>query len=133
MKIKAILILFLAIILGSSPSTQAQTNRQVKIQINQTKRIFRNNLTVKFVSLVEDSRCPVDANCVWAGNAKIQIKVINARGVSRFFELNTNLKPQAIKFSSYEIKLIDLNPKPRTNIRINRNGYVATMIVSRVG
>ena len=130
---KTIFILILAFVLGGALEAEAQTDQQVSVRINRQKTVARNALTIRFVSLTEDSRCPTDANCVWAGNAKIKILVVRRNGAARTFELNTNLKPQVITYAGYEIKLIDLTPKPATNIRINRNGYTATMNVRRIG
>ena len=127
---KTILAFILTLVAASF--LQAQTNQKFTVQINQQKTLAKNKLTIKFVSLVEDSRCPTDTNCIHAGNAKITIKVGNAKGAAKTFELNTNSKPQTVSFSGYEIKLTDLNPKPATNIRINRNGYTATFTVSRL-
>ena len=132
MKIKALLVLILIFAFGSLYSAQAQANRQVNVQVRQTKRIPRTNLLIKFVSFIEDSRCPTDVNCITAGNAKIRVRISNSRGAVKFVELNTNLKPQSVVFSGYEIKLVDLNPKPRTNIRINPNRYTATFSVRRL-
>jgi len=126
---KTILAVLLTFVLGIF--AQAQTNQKVTVQINQQKTVAKNKLTIKFVSLVEDSRCPTDTNCIWAGNAKITIKVSNGKAAAKTFELNTNLKPQTVSFTGYEIKLTALNPKPATNIRINRNGYIATFVVRK--
>jgi len=128
---KTILTLLLTLVFGSF--LQAQTNQKITVQINQQKTLGRNKLTIKFVSLIEDSRCPTDTKCIQAGNARIQIKVKKASGAPQTFELNTNTKPQAVSFVGYTIKLIDLNPKPATNIRINRLGFKATFMVSKLG
>ncbi|HXH69016.1 MAG TPA: hypothetical protein VNI60_01580 [Pyrinomonadaceae bacterium] len=128
---KTILSLLLTLIFGSF--LQAQTNQKVTVQVNQQKMLAKNKLTIKFVSLVEDSRCPTDTRCIQAGNAKIQIEVKKAGGASKTFELNTNAKPQILSFAGYTIKLTDLNPKPATNIRINRLGFKATFMVSKLG
>jgi hypothetical protein len=85
-----------------------------------------------FVSVIEDSRCPEDANCVWAGNAKVRIKIGKANGAVKTFELSSNLEPKTVAFEGYEIKLTNLDPKPRTNIRINRNGYAAAFTVTKI-
>ena len=127
---KTILTLLLTLVFGSF--LQAQTNQKITVQINQQKTLGRNKLTIKFVSLIEDSRCPTDTKCIQAGNARIQIKVKKAGGAPQTFELNTNDKPQAVSFAGYTIKLTDLNPKPATNIRINRLGFRATFTISRL-
>ncbi len=127
---KTILAVLLTFVLGIF--AQAQTNQKVIVQINQQKTIAKNKLTIKFASLIEDSRCPTDTNCIWAGNARITIKVSNGKSAAKTFELNTNLKPQTVSFAGYEIKLTDLNPRPATNIRINRNGYTATFVIRKM-
>jgi hypothetical protein len=129
---KPILVLILTFVLGGVFHAAAQTNQQISVRINQQKTIARSDLTIRFVSLVEDSRCPINTNCVWAGNAKIKIRVGRRNGSSRIFELNTNLKPQTISYAGYQFKLIDLTPKPATNIRIDPNGYTATVVVNRI-
>ncbi len=127
-----ILTLVLTLVFGIVGQSNAQTNQQFKLLVNRQKTVTKDKVTVKFISVVEDSRCPESTNCVWAGNAKIRIKVSKSKGASKTFELNTNLKPQTVMFEGYEIKLVNLNPKPATNIRINRNGYTATFVVSKL-
>lgn len=132
MKMKLFLALICTFIFGSLQTVQAQSEQQVRVQVNQTKRVFRNDLIIKLLSPVEDSRCAVDVRCVWAGNAKINVRLTNRRGSSKVFELNSGLKPQFVRFGGYEIRFVDLNPKMRSNIRINPNGYVATLEVTRI-
>jgi hypothetical protein len=112
-------------------SVSAQSAQQVSVRINNQKSVMRDRLRIKFVA-VEDSRCPQDANCVWAGNAKVTIKVTNRRGQSRSFDLNTNLEGKSARFDGYEIKLGSVSPYPRSNIRINRNGYTASFTVTKL-
>ena len=127
------LTLILTFVFGGFAAAKAQTNQQVKVLINKQKIVTKDKLTVKFVSLIEDSRCPTDSNCVWAGNAKIKIQVGKAKSAAKTFELNTNLEPQIVSFAGYEIKLVNLTPQPASNIRINRNGYTATFAISKTG
>ena len=131
MKTKWILALLVMFAFGSLSAVAAQSSQSLKVQIKQQKKISRGNLTIHFAELIEDSRCPTDTNCIWAGNAKIQIKIRKASGAWKTFELNTGLEPQAVIFEGYEIKLFDLDPKPATNIRINRNGYTARFEIRR--
>lgn len=131
MKTKLILALLLTFVFGTIQIIEAQSRQQQKVQINKQKKFSKSNLTIKFVSLVEDSRCPEGTDCVWAGNAKIKIEVIKGRA-KETFEINTNLGPKGATYDGYSIELISLTPVPKENIRINRNGYVATFTVSRL-
>jgi hypothetical protein len=132
MKKKLIIALLVLLSFGSLQTAQAQSAQNLRIQVNQQKKIPRGNLTVHFVSLLEDSRCPTDTNCIWAGNAKIQVKLRKARGAWQTFEMNTGAEPQTVTFEGYEFRLVDLDPKPATNVRINRNGYTARLEIGKV-
>ena len=126
----ATLILMLG--LGIMPANAARRAESLSVQVNKEKRFPKARLTVRFVELGEDSRCPTDTNCVWAGNAKIKIRV-TGNGKSQDLTLDTNGPNQAAVAMGYSIKLIGLTPSPKSNVRINRNGYVATLEAVKVG
>lgn len=125
-------LIILTLIFGCFVGAQTQKSQQFKLTVNQKKNVTENNLTVKFISVLEDSRCPEDANCIQAGNAKIQIKIKKSKGAWKTFELNTNGEQTDVLFEGYKIKLADLTPTPNANIRINRNGYTATFEISKI-
>ncbi len=121
-----IVFLLLVLAIGVLPATAAGRSETLRVQINKEKRFPKNKITVRFVELVEDSRCPTDTNCIWAGNAKIKVRV-SKNGRSHELTLDTNGPKSSATAEGYSIKLIGLTPEPRSNIRINRNGYVATL------
>jgi hypothetical protein len=124
------LSLLLTVIFGAV-TVNAQSAQPVSVRINNQKSVMRDRLRIKFVA-VEDSRCPRDANCVWAGNAKVTIRVTNRRGQSRTFDLNTNLQGKSARFDGYEITLGAVSPYPSSTARINRNGYTANFTVTKL-
>ena len=124
-------ILFLLVFgVAGVATVKAQAAESIRVQINHQVRAYRSGIKVRFVELVEDSRCPVDVNCIQAGNAKIRVEV-SKRGRSKSLELDTNSMKGAAIFEGYRFQLRKLTPEPRSNIRINRNGYVATIHVER--
>ena len=124
-------ILFLLVFgVASVATAKAQAAESIRVQINHQVRAYRSGIKVRFVELVEDSRCPVDVNCIQAGNAKVRVEV-SKRGRSKSLELDTNSMKGAAIFEGYRFQLRKLTPEPRSNIRINRNGYVATIHVER--
>ena len=114
---------------GSFSVVSAKQGEEVSVKINTEERA-NGGVRVKFVELVEDSRCPVDTNCIWAGNAKIKVRVTR-NGRSRVIELNTMTKGADPVFAGYKFRLTDLDPDLRTNVRINRNGYVAKIKITK--
>jgi hypothetical protein len=124
--------LLLMLALGTLPAAAQRTEERTRIQVNREKRLPKSRMTIRFVELVEDSRCPTDTNCVWAGNAKIKVRV-SKNGRSEVITLDTNgPKQHATTQDGYSLKLIGLTPLPASNVRINRNGYVATLEVIKL-
>jgi hypothetical protein len=133
MKTKIILALILTFAFGGLISAQAQPVRQQqKIQVKKQKKFSSSKLNVKFVEMIEDSRCPKDVDCVWSGNARIKIEVKRDGSAAQIIELNTNINDKSARYDGLLIELISLTPEPANNIRINKNGYVATIAVSRL-
>jgi len=66
---------------------------------------------VRFESVTNDSRCPGDAICVWAGDATVRVVVSASGGASASYELHTaDLKP--VQHRDVTIALEALSPYP---------------------
>jgi len=105
---------------------------QLKLKIGEEQRLKNEGLRIRFVSVVEDSRCPKNVNCVWAGNGKVLLNIADRRKKSRSVELNTNLEPRAVTSSGYEIKLLELDPYPVVNETIQPDKYVAILAIRKL-
>lgn len=127
-----IIILTFILSLGLGGSLLAQGSQQVVLRDGQEKNIIGSKYSVKFVSVLEDSRCPAKAVCVWAGNAKIKIQISKNGGSSEEFELNTNLKPQTIEYKGYQIKIVSLSPRPGENVKAMAAKHSAIFEITRI-
>lgn len=129
-------LLFLSLIttlaFGALIQTNAQTAQTIKVLVGKQKKASGSKITVKFASLVEDSRCPDDVNCIHAGNAQIKVTVSKPGSNPMTFEANTNLGAKGNVYEGYAIYLTSLTPIPNANVRINRNAYTATFSISRL-
>ena len=114
---------------GAFVGVSAKAPERVSVKINETVAA-KGGIRIKFAELIDDSRCPTDTNCIWAGNAKIKIRVTR-NGRSKELELNTGLDPKDVVFAGYSFRLVGLTPEPRSNIRINRNGYIAKIEIEK--
>lgn len=105
-------ILTFVIILSVFGFAAAQTEETLTFRVGQQKQAGRGKLSIRFVSVLEDSRCPVRAVCVLAGNAKVRIEVSLRHRAAKTIELNTGIEPQTVKFEGYEFKLLSVTPRP---------------------
>ena len=129
-KLNALLlsVLLLGTLSPVSAKTYGFVKRQKVVEVQISHEKFLSGFKIKFVDMLDDSRCPKDVNCVWAGNARISVEV-SKKGKTKTFELNSNMSPQTVAFDGYEFKLTKLTPEPASNIRIRKDGYVATISV----
>jgi hypothetical protein len=89
-------------------------------------------LRIGFLGVRNDSRCPVDVVCVWAGNAEVEIGVSFGMGPTRPYVLNTTLDPRFVDLGAYRITLTGLKPDPVSTSPIPPDRYVATLRLQRL-
>lgn len=129
---RAILFLFLVFILGASLVTFAQAQDQVELRGGQQKRAANGRVTITFLSVTQDSRCPMNAKCIWAGNATAKIKVSVRGGETRTFLLNTMGKDNAGTADAYRVQLEGLEPGKLASRPIRQRDYRVTLSVTRL-
>jgi len=113
-------------------SEQVVLDQNFKIKYGQELTIKGQNLKVKFDSLLDDSRCPTDVKCLWEGDAKILISVRRGRAKESHMELHTNQNfTRAGKYQKYTIKLVALDPYPKTRFQLKQSDYVATLLIRK--
>jgi hypothetical protein len=103
-------------------------SEKVVIKLGESVTKFDQN--IKFVDVLEDSRCPKGVHCIWAGNAKISIEV-GQNNQTKKIELNTLLEPQEDFVSGYKIRLVGLSPYPEEGKQINKAQYTASLEISK--
>jgi hypothetical protein len=73
-------------------------------------------LTITFQAVLEDSRCPTDVDCVWAGRAKVAFQVEapgQAAATLTLITLPDQPTPTPATYAGYAIALLDLAPYPQ--------------------
>ena len=127
------------IILLMAASCNQNTVRVVDVPLSQkfTLRlggqasIDNANLFIRFTNVVEDSRCPINARCIWAGNGKIALEIQKLNADKIMATLNTTLQPQIAVYDSYEIQFKQLRPEPVAGSEIKPEDYRATLLVTK--
>jgi hypothetical protein len=104
-------------------------NREFEIKVGE--KVSVEGLRLSFERVAEDSRCPKDVKCVWAGNARTILKVSKAGRRTVNIDLNTGIEPKHKIYDGYDIKLVSLNPYPKKDEKIKESDYVATVVVKR--
>ena len=112
-------------------SVNVPINKDFSLGIGQTASIEREKLFIKFKAVLEDSRCPVNVVCVWAGNGKVEFEILDIDGQNKTVTLNTDEEPGATTLKEHTLKLISLNPPRVDGISISPGDYSVTLHVGR--
>jgi hypothetical protein len=110
---------------------EAALNQEFDIRVGEKVRIEHEGLLVSFHQVAEDSRCPQGVECIWAGNGKVVLTLSKVRKRAATMSLNTGVEPREGSYRGYEVRLVNLNPYPKKDMKIRKRDYVATLIVSR--
>src|SRR5688572_10564900 len=87
---------------------------EVTLKAGEYKRVVGEQLGVGFTRLVSDSRCPIDALCVWMGDGVAEIELVAGGGRTGKIELHTSLDPKSQVWNGVKITLLELQPAPRS-------------------
>ncbi len=102
-----------------------QPGREFQLAIGETARIYGTSSRIVFLSVLEDSRCPADVQCVWAGNAKVVLTLSTQGMPDRPLSVNTAVDPRTATVAGSILRVTGLSPDPRSGAAIPANGYVA--------
>ena len=91
--------------------------------------ILRDGLKVAFDGVRADSRCPMDALCVWAGDATVTVRLSQPAATPAERALHTQAGGPEAQYLAYVSKLVALAPYPRSDRQIRPDDYVATLAV----
>lgn len=116
----------------SSPIPEVTLSTPFTLTLNETIQVNTNDasgLNVSFVAVENDSRCPIGAQCIWAGEATVQLNISSTTMPEQKISLKTNNQP--VEFDGYLVTLIDLSPIPTMDVKTDPNGYRATLSISK--
>ncbi len=73
----------------------------------------RHGHSVRFVEVVEDSRCPADVTCVWEGRARVAVSIDGTR-VELFvpYASQQEAEPSMIELGMVAVEVVGLDPYP---------------------
>jgi hypothetical protein len=121
--------------LRASSAQTERVGREFKIRVGRTVTFKGESLRLRFVRVSEDSRCPTNVDCIWAGNAGVSIEASagGARG-RKVLTLNTNAgqgRAGEVEYMRYTVKLVGLSPYPQSTRKIRQGEYIATLLVTK--
>lgn len=124
---KKLILILLMFFTVTSYAQQIDTPKiAIKIPLGETETI--DGVSIKFVDVLEDSRCPEGVNCVWAGEVKISVEITNGKqSEKREITFGGIQKDESDKllYSSSDITLTAemVKPYPKASASIKKGDY----------
>ena len=112
---------------NSQTVSQQELGRAFSMKIGESVTV--GDLRLTFRSVEADSRCPVDAVCVWAGDGEIALK-IEQGSKAAVAALHTTLEPKKTEWDGYTIALVSLSPTRKANTEVKSADYRAEIFVT---
>lgn len=75
---------------------------------------------VQPVEVLEDSRCPMNARCVWAGRVRVKMVWIRGNGEKQPFEATLG---EPVQLADGQFTLESVRPEKMTNVTIKPSDY----------
>ena len=99
-------------------------------------RRFDSDLKITFLTVSKESRCPINARCISAGNAEIGLRVEAGNQPAKNYRLNTHDEPRHLVIpanvfppgtvgipKSFGIKIDSLLPLPTAGVKTPLSAY----------
>ena len=86
---------------------------------------------VRFLRVAEDFRCPLQAECVWAGDGAVLLEIAPPTGDTAEETLHTNESagPRSVVLDRYELMLLALDPYPQVPGGIDAEDYRVVLVL----
>ena len=104
---------------------------QITLRLGEERQAGGSVLRLAFTQVLADSRCPIDAVCVWMGDGVVQLGITAGTGPTFPLELHTSLEPRSVIWNRVRVTLIALAPTPRASDPTRPEQYAVLLELER--
>lgn len=114
---------------GAPAAHEAALNQDILLAPGERAVFGAQKLDVEFVRVVEDSRCPSDVTCVWAGEVKVQLSTRVDAGAAVQYEITAG---QHATVGELRLVVVQVQPERVSTREISPEEYRVTLKVEPV-
>lgn len=107
----------------------ANPGAEFSLAVGKSATISGTGYRITFSRVTEDSRCPVDVQCVWAGDAKIELTVSRSSAPADTRVISLTPPNSEATVGDVKIRFVSLAPTPRQSEPPASRAYVARLMV----
>lgn len=105
---------------------------EVTVRMGQEAAVGGSAVKIQLLRVPEDSRCPIDAICVWQGNAVVEVGIRAGMGPTVPLQINTDLEPRHADWHGLRLTVLELQPAPRAAKPTRQEDYAARIRIEPI-
>jgi hypothetical protein len=127
------LVLLLVGCAGGGGPIKASLGQEFTLAIGQTAEITGENLMIRFLEVVEDSRCARDVYCVWAGRVSVVVEIKDDGSPYKMVLTEPGLTdaPGRETYQGYSLSF-HVTPYPEAGKKITADEYRLSLVVTQI-
>ena len=114
------------------PTIPAEPGVAFELPVGKTAAVNGNGVRITFKQVSEDSRCPTDVTCIWAGDARIELTISRNGSSDDTKILSLSAANSEARSGDIQIRFVGLTPVPRQADANKPRAYVAQLVVNRI-
>lgn len=114
---------------GAPAAHAASLNQEVELAPKEQAAYGPQGLTVEFVRVVADSRCPKDTTCVWAG--EVTVEVATRAGSTAAVQQHEIKAGESATVGAFQVMVVNVQPEKLTTREIRQEEYRVTLKVEQ--
>jgi hypothetical protein len=115
---------------GSAPARESKNvdpGADVQLAPGKTVTVSGAELNVRFVAVGDDSRCPRDVTCMWAGEVKVRLDIGEGSKPIRSVEIAEGGNAEV---GAWRVTVVRVEPQPVSTAKIAAGDYRVTLSMS---
>ena len=113
-------VVLVALGVSACAATSTQTPLADASNVALGQRAYADGPIIQPVEVLEDSRCPMNARCVWAGRVRVKMLWIRGNGEKQPFEVTLG---ESTPLADGSIALESVRPGKMTNVELKPADY----------
>ncbi len=113
----------------TEPQREVELNEDFTLALGESATVEAVGLRITFAHVLEDSRCPPEALCVWIGNARVALDIGTVDEGAKLFHMCTlqDICSKVLELDGFAVELVAVEPEsmPRTALE-----YRVTLLVT---
>jgi hypothetical protein len=130
-----LVILSLALLIAPACSSRQEVALGQEFQLSPggEAAITGESLSIKFIKVTEDSRCPIGATCVWEGRAVCLVEITQNGEATEYSFTEMGSNEQAEQTCAGYSFTFNVTPYPELDKEIHDGNYRLILKVTRAG